>query len=369
MGQAIPIPSEPFDTPAAWEASALRNDTSWVFHLTDAHRRELAEALADFKEEAHAHGLTAQWLHGNMMPDERSFPLPTLAPLLKQARRDLEEKYGLVLLKGCPVDDRSLKDLHLLHAGLSSHVGTLRAQTVFGEFVQDVRDSGQSALKERRGSKHNRALGLHNDPSDAVSFLCVRPAVSGGMGSFVSAVGIHNAMLRTAPEHVETLYQDFAHTYQDYLFVRTGSNDHLLPRSRFYFMPTFTAKQGQFACKYSRFYIDQAQELAEAPRLSQRQTAALNAFEEELGSERWRFSLQYEPGDILFINNFVCFHGRSAFTNEGLGHEHRRHLVRIWLSMPNSRPLSSRWSRQVYFQATEAGAIRGGVPVPEVSYA
>jgi len=192
---------------------------------------------------------------------------------------------------------------------------------------------------------------------------------SGGLGLFASSVAIHNAMLGMVPEHVETLYQDFFHAYQDYLFVKTGANQGLLPQAMSYSMPIFSAEQARFACKYSRFYIDQAQEFPDVPRLSQRQRAALDAFEEELGSEKWRFSMQYESGDVVFVNNFVCFHGRTAFSDGDLAQGRGRHLLRAWLSMPNSRPLSSCWSRQVYFPRTEAGAIRGGVPVPEISYA
>ncbi len=37
--------------------------------------------------------------------------------------------------------------------------------------------------------------------------------------------------------------------------------------------------------------------------------------------------------------------------------------------MPNSRPLSPKWKQHIFFLKTEAGADRGGVPVPEISYA
>ena len=359
----------PFEIPTAWEGRTLREDKSWIIQLNDTHRAELLLALEHFKGSTHASGLTAQWLHGHMMPSQENFPLPGMAPLLQQARTDLEEKYGMVLFKGFPVTGVSNKDLHLLHAGLSSHVGNVRPQTVFGELVQDLQDGGQAALKERRGSKHNRALPFHNDPSDAISFLCIKSALTGGMGLFSSSVAIHNALVRSAPELAETLYQDFHHSYQDYLFVRTGSNDQYLPPSRHYQMPVFTSEQGRFACKYSRFYINQAQEFAEVPRLTSRQVAALDALEQEMQNERWQFTMQYEPGDVMFINNFVCFHARTAFTDDDLNEDRRRHLLRIWLSMPNSRPLSPKWKQHIFYQRTEAGAIRGGVPVPEISYA
>lgn len=358
----------PIECAAAWDARTLRDDPSWIVPLSVAQQAEIVAALAHFKEAARRRGLTAQWLHGHMVPTPQDFPLPTLAPLLAQAQRDLEEKYGLILFKGFPVDDLSLKDLHLAHAGLAGHVGRLRPQTVFGEMVQDIRDSGQAALIERRGSKHNRALSFHNDPSDVVGFLCVQPSPSGGDSLFCSSLAIHNALARTAPQHVRTLYGDFVHTYQDYLFVRTGANERFLPRRRFYSMPLFTAAQGRFACKYSRFYIDQAQELPEVPRLTPAQREALDAFERELADERWQLRLRYERGDAMFINNFVCFHARTAFDDGDAPVERRRHLLRLWLSQPNSRPLAASWKRQVFFRATSAGTPRGGVPIREPAY-
>ncbi|HNG94315.1 MAG TPA: hypothetical protein PLB32_16040, partial [Acidobacteriota bacterium] len=162
---------KPFHILAAWDATTLQQDSSWIIHLTDSHRTELIAALEFFKDTTHSHGLTAQWLHGNMTPQPVNFPLPTLEPLLKQVQRDLEEKYGLVVLKGVPTTNHSLRDIQLLHAGIAGYVGTLRPQTVFGEMVQDIKDIGQSPLIERRGSKHNRALPFHNDPCDAISFL------------------------------------------------------------------------------------------------------------------------------------------------------------------------------------------------------
>ncbi len=369
MSAALSPLIDPFEIPAAWDGRTLAEDRSWVLRLTDSHRAELLAALVHFKESTRARGMTAQWLHGHMMPSAEDFPLPTLQPLLAQARTELESRYGLVLFKGFPVTGLSTKDLHLLHAGLAGHMGTVRSQTVFGELVQDLQDGGQGPLKERRGSKHNRALPFHNDPSDAIAFLCIKSALAGGMSLFSSSVAIHNALLRSSPELVETLYQDFPHSYQDYLFVRTGSNKDLIPSAPHYFMPVFTSEQGRFACKYSRFYINQAQESRDVPRLSPRQIAALDALEAEMKNEKWHFTMQYEPGDAMFINNFVCFHARTAFTDDDVDEDRRRHLLRIWLSMPNSRPLSPKWKQHIFFLRTEAGALRGGVPVAEVSYA
>src|SRR5262245_22327953 len=103
---------EPFQVRAAWQASTLEQDTSWVLELTDTHREELLAALPAFKAWAHDQGLTAQWLHGHMAPPPESFPLPTLGPLLQRVRNNLEEGFGLSQIKGVPTTGLSQRELH-----------------------------------------------------------------------------------------------------------------------------------------------------------------------------------------------------------------------------------------------------------------
>ena len=64
------------------------------------------------------------------------------------------------------------------------------------------------------------------------------------------------------------------------------------------------------------------------------------------------------PGEILLLNNWVTFHRRAAFEDYSEA-ERRRHILRIWLSVPNSRPLDPHFKDN--YGATEAGAIRGGM--------
>ena len=61
---------------------------------------------------------------------------------------------------------------------------------------------------------------------------------------------------------------------------------------------------------------------------------------------------------MLFFNNFVTLHRRSEFTDSP-DPELRRHLLRIWLSVPNSRPLDPLFAGN--YGATAAGAVRGGM--------
>lgn len=48
--------------------------------------------------------------------------------------------------------------------------------------------------------------------------------------------------------------------------------------------------------------------------------------------------MDFQPGDIQFLNNFVTLHTRREF-DDWPEPERKRHLLRLWLSDPASRPL------------------------------
>ena len=72
--------------------------------------------------------------------------------------------------------------------------------------------------------------------------------------------------------------------------------------------------------------------------------------------ERFHFAERFEPGDVQLLNNHVCVHGRTAFEDWDEP-DHRRHLLRLWLSMPNSRALAA--DRAEYWDTTP-GSVRAG---------
>lgn len=74
--------------------------------------------------------------------------------------------------------------------------------------------------------------------------------------------------------------------------------------------------------------------------------------------ERFCLRLQFEPGDIQFLQNHVVFHSRTSYLDAPEGK--RRHLMRIWLSLPDGRrlpdALAEKWIN------IEVGTRRSGVP-------
>jgi hypothetical protein len=61
---------------------------------------------------------------------------------------------------------------------------------------------------------------------------------------------------------------------------------------------------------------------------------------------------------LVLLNNLVTLHRRNEFEDHPEP-ERKRHILRLWLSTPNSRPLDPAFAPT--FGATRAGAIRGGM--------
>jgi hypothetical protein len=73
------------------------------------------------------------------------------------------------------------------------------------------------------------------------------------------------------------------------------------------------------------------------------------------------FEMRFAPGDIQLLNNHVVYHGRTAFKDDaGTGQD--RLLMRLWLSVPNSRALPE--DHAVLWGDVGAGRPHGGIAQP-----
>jgi hypothetical protein len=125
-----------------------------------------------------------------------------------------------------------------------------------------------------------------------------------------------------------------------------------------YMLPVFGLRAGRFTSHYSRTYIEAAQKLPAAPRLTPQQWEAIDLLAEVADALCYRMRL--EPGDIQLLNNHVIYHARDAFTDDAVSGWVRR-LFRLWLAMPNSRALPE--DHAVLWGDVRAGALRGGIAV------
>jgi hypothetical protein len=165
----------------------------------------------------------------------------------------------------------------------------------------------------------------------------------------VSSGALYEEIQRRRPDLLACLSEPF-------LFKRhTVDTGNELPYCR---QPIFSFRDGHFACSFLRVLIERAHASPDAPPLSAQQLEALDFLEEVAEEPTMHVRFYQRRGDILLLNNWTTLHRRSAFVD----HDDpalKRHLLRIWLSVPNSRPLDPRFRDN--FGAVEAGAIRGGM--------
>jgi hypothetical protein len=202
-----------------------------------------------------------------------------------------------------------------------------------------------------RGSKTARALPFHGDRCDVVGLLCVRKAKSGGVSRIVAAAAIHNEVLRRRPDLIDVFYSDWHNSRQ---------GDEAPGESRAYPKPIFGFRDGHFTGLFSPAYIRFAQEFPEVPRLTHAQEEALELFGDL--AEQLALDMRFEPGDIQLLNNHLIYHARTRYEDHE-EKEKKRLLLRLWLSVPGSRPLPVGY--ELLFGSIEAGALRGGVRARE----
>jgi hypothetical protein len=234
---------------------------------------------------------------------------------------------------------------------LTSQLGTPVSQNAAGDLMLSVRNEAFGKDDSRtRGPNTNRKLSFHTDRCDVIAFLCLRQAMKGGENELVSSPALYEVIGEERPDLLKILMRPFP--YKRHL-VDTGN---ALPYCE---QPIFSFCEGHFAGSFLRVLIDRADADPDCPSLTDEQREALNFLEDTAEREYLRVRFRQEPGDVLFLNNWVTFHRRTAF-EDWPELERRRHLLRVWLSVPNSRPLDEAF--RANFGCVEAGSIRGGMP-------
>lgn len=332
-----------FDGPAVWRGDEIAARPDWRHDLTANEVGELERALGQVLER----GLEMETI------EKADFPLGEFGQTLLRVQDALENGSGSFFLRGWPSERFSRDENAKLFWGLSRHLGTPISQSARGEKIFPVQDAGyKMGDAKARGPNTAKGLHFHCDRCDVIGFQCINQAKSGGANFLVSSPAVHNEILERRPDLLEELYRPWYYKTHN---VDTSNDD---PWCR---QPIFAEVDGRFVGYVLRVLIDRAYELPELPEMTDKQREALDFLDQVCAEESMRFELRQEPGDMLFVNNFINFHSRTAFEDHEEP-EKKRLLYRIWLSMPNSRELPALFAGS--FGATGAGELRGGIHPP-----
>lgn len=333
----------PIGGPSSWLASDWQGRNDWMLKLTDADRAEIDETVRRTRS------LDIQAITRD------DFALPGLAARLRALRARIKDGAAFGYVRGLPVEGYDRETQLRVYWGLSRHIGDPIPQNRNGHMIGHVIDVGDRPDNvDRRLTQSNAELAFHSDSCDVVGLLCVRTAMRGGTSAIVSAIAVHDEMLRRDADLCAALYEPV-------VLDRRGE----VPpgRTPWFEMPVFTMHKGQFN-GYGPLpqYIESSQRFADAPRLTARTRAAVELFYAICAEDRFCLRIPFEPGDIQFLQNHLIFHSRTAF-EDWPDKALKRHLIRMWLSLPDGRELPpiflNKWTN------IALGTRRGGAVVGE----
>jgi len=277
------------------------------------------------------------------------------AELVKRAesiRSELIDGRGLVLLSGLDVMRCSNETTAVAFLLFSSLLGSLRSQNAAGHLLGHVTDVGADVTDPAtRIYQTNQRQTFHTDSTDAVGLLCLRTAKQGGASMVVSVDAAHQRMADESAILVERLFEPVATD-------RRGEQ----PKGElpWFEIPVLSRSLDRITGIYQRQYIDSARRFDEAPKPDAEYVQALDLFDEIMNDPAMHFQMDLEPGDIQFVHNHSLLHDRTGFIDHDDPAE-RRHLLRVWLSLPGDRELPDVFEQR--YGTTTVGD-RGGIVVP-----
>ncbi|EEH54527.1 uncharacterized protein MICPUCDRAFT_10649, partial [Micromonas pusilla CCMP1545] len=353
-----------------WRGRDLAADPSrWTHVLTSDEIAELDDAL----RRARAGGVDVI----DLTPE--TFPLPTLAPRLRRMRDDLVHGLGVYLIRGLPVERYDRWETCAAFYGMGTHMGWACPQNAAGHVLgHDLgRDPNDPATRTYTTSA---AQPFHTDSADVVGLCCLNNDVVGGDSMVASVVEIWNRMRSESPAALRTLAEPFpvdrkgeippgcGPTYDMPVFhVHRGDGSGSEPAE-----PTLMNAGPEWLLSgiYDRNFIASAQarfdvENDGVPRLTSAQTEALDALDAMCLDDDVCLHMRLEPGDIQWLHNHTTLHARTAYGvdpgGRDAGEPPPRHLLRLWITPPNARPLPASFATR--FGSVTVGPERGGIRV------
>jgi hypothetical protein len=286
----------------------------------------------------------------------QDFVLPRLGVRLRRIHDALIHGVGFALLRALPVNTWPKSVTAAVFFGIGQHLGFARPQNAKGHVLGHVIDMGLQAddPNVRIYQTHARQT-FHTDSSDIVGLVCLQQARKGGDSALVSSNTIYNEMRRDYPALAAALFDPIATDRRGE--VAAGQKP-------FFEIPVFTWHASLMSTIYQRQYIDSAQRFEEAMRLTAQHVEALDCFDALANDVRLNFLMRLEAGDMQFVHNHTLLHDRTAF-EDWAEPERKRHLLRLWLSSPDARPLPEVWGQR--YGSVQPG-LRGGVTIPETSW-
>jgi len=302
----------------AWTRDTL-SPTDWTVRLPPAALAELRDVLAEIRRAPLP----------TFLLDPRDFALDACQAAMDEVRRVTSQGPMFAVLDRLPMAELSHDEATPLYWLLSSLLARPVAQKLNGQMFYDVLDTG-AKLKPGSGIRPtvtNVDLRFHNDnsynetPPDYVCLLCLHPAKQGGVSQVMSVATVHQALEERFPELMDRLYQPFWYDRHA---------EHQPDEPATFAAPVFERDaDGAVKARLALSEIFAGYELR-GERMDNETAAALAAVQAVFDRPEFRVELDFEPGQIQYVNNRATGHARTDFVDHPEP-ERKRHLVRLWL--------------------------------------
>lgn len=333
-----------FTGPSAWVGEDMAaHPEAWLHTLSEDEINTLEMAAEGYLSTDHDIGEI----------NKDAFPLADLSQYLRNLSQNLLHGIGFQVIRGLPIDRYDQRTAAAIFCGIGSHLGSARSQNAAGHILGHVRNVGADPSDPKtRIYQTNARQTFHTDSADVVGLLCLREAKEGGDSLLVSAETIFNRMRATRPDLLERLFDPIA----------TDRRGEVPPGAKPYMqIPVLSWHAGHLTVFYQRQYIDSAQRFSDAPRLTGAHIEALDMFDALANDPSLHLRMRLQPGDMQFVYNHAQLHDRTGFT-DWPDPAKRRHLLRLWLSLPGDRPLPEVFTER--YGSIEVGQ-RGGIITEE----
>lgn len=250
--------------------------------------------------------------------DQQTFPLPKLHNVLRDFSRELHFGHGFKLLRGVPVWNHDREENIIIYAGISSHIAPVRGRQdhsfdgkpadVVLNHIKDLSATQKDVIGAPAYTTDKQVF--HTDSGDIVSLFALNTAAEGGTSRLASTWRVYNELASTRPDLIKTLSQDWiadnfgngkeAYTVKPLLFFQPASASH----------------SERVILQYARRHFTGFGALSRSnniPPITEAQAEALDAL--HFLGERFSVGLDFQQGDIQYINNLAIFHARDEFTD------------------------------------------------------
>jgi len=296
----------------------------FLVRLPEAAHEELRRALRRLR----AHRLPT------LLLQTADFELTACADAMKEVRRRLDGPPMFAVVDRLPADAATADELVQLYWLLANLVARPVAQKLDGSIFYPVLDTGAKLMPGSgiRPTLTNVDLTFHNDnsynetPPTYVALLCISTALSGGKSRVMSVESVHNALLQQHAQHLERLYRPFWYDRH---------REHEEDEIPYFSAPIFEYDGEQLHARLALNEIYGGYQLR-GQTMDIQTASALEAVQDVFNTPELRVELEFEPGQIQFVNNRRTGHARTEFV-DGERPDQKRHLERLWLRDTGAR--------------------------------